>query len=107
MGLLQSKWSLVLAGLGVQDGELGELPQWVERGALDLIWKLTLRNGSPSLLNLTYWFRQMKSPSVSPMRWEYQRRLAPALQEEIGLAGSCGVASGGHPSPSAPDHSTG
>ena len=43
MGLLQSKWSLVLAGLGGQDGELGELPQWVERGALDLIRKLTLR----------------------------------------------------------------
>jgi hypothetical protein len=42
MGLLHSRWSLVLAGLDRTPCEL-PLPQWLERGALDLLTKLSLR----------------------------------------------------------------
>ncbi|ALA59427.1 putative glycosyltransferase [Nitrospira moscoviensis] len=43
MGLLRSCWSLVLAGLDRAPCERSPLPQWLERGALDLLSKLSLR----------------------------------------------------------------
>ena len=42
-GLLHARWSLVLAGLRAQECELRSLSQWVERGAVNLIGKLSLR----------------------------------------------------------------
>jgi hypothetical protein len=43
MGLLNSQWSLVLAGYDGAFCKHPSLPQWLERGALDLLSKLSLR----------------------------------------------------------------
>lgn len=43
MGLLRSRWSLVLASLDRAPCERPLLPQWLERGAFDLLSKLSLR----------------------------------------------------------------
>ncbi|MEW6248103.1 MAG: hypothetical protein AB1555_15520 [Nitrospirota bacterium] len=43
MGLLNSKWNLVLAGLKRSDQEPCSLAPWLERGALDLLFSLSLR----------------------------------------------------------------
>lgn len=43
LGLLDSRWSLVLAGLEAQASPRQSLSQWVERGVLNLLDKLSLR----------------------------------------------------------------
>lgn len=43
LGLLNSQWSLVLAGFNRASYELPSLSQWLERGAFDLLSKLSLR----------------------------------------------------------------
>ena len=43
LGLLDSRWSLVLAGTEAQAWPRQGLPQWVERGVLNLLDKLSLR----------------------------------------------------------------
>lgn len=42
-GLLHTRWNLILGGLGVQEGDLSSLSPWIERGAINLIGKLSLR----------------------------------------------------------------
>jgi hypothetical protein len=43
LGLLDSRWNLVLAGLGARDSARQFLAQWVERGARNLLDELSLR----------------------------------------------------------------
>ncbi len=49
-GLLHARWSLILGGLGVQESDLPPLCSWVERGAVNLIGKLSLREWLAVLL---------------------------------------------------------